>query len=727
MTRKINLLREFEDEKDSDSYKITFDVSSDKIKVSFVSLAKYSQIVQDQLKNDNIFKELSEKLNEYQKANHIKTESIIHFFKILEDNEISINNDEFLDLSKLATIFKVKPLDRYLKKYLNDQFTDIDFILTLIIEEEKNKNDEETNIINNDLLIEMESCLIKNINDCFQNPKFEQINHSILYRLFESSEEINSSLLYKFICKSIEERFIFFRFVKIEELSEEQFNEICDNFEKNEYHKYYAYLPNNLKYIKNMKDEMNALKNRISKIESMFQEERNQNIQQEQLLKETSQALNKKIDEQGKIKKEKEELQQVIDENKIKISEQNEMLKNYQEIETKVIEQQEENAKLQKKLSDKEELMNELLKMVQLKATVTASVESYDTVKCCINIVERGGKLDKERSKYIINQNSSQKLGENEYRDGTKITKLNNEFSVNKPVGTYFLHAIIIDNYGQTEEFVSNSLAIKPKPINFDFTGQVQEITLNKGIYKLEVWGASGGENNVGCNESIYTSKTYSISPGKGGYSVGILKLSKATTLYVYVGGSPRNNLGGWNGGGSANSPAAGGGGATDISLYCSPNKNEWKSESHLYSRIIVAGGGGGASLFNSSGCKSGCGGGENGGGNNYAVGGTQNSGYGFGYGEPNTLRHSSGGGGGWYGGGAYSNSGDWGPGGGGGSGFVYNSSTASSYPSGCKLDSAFYLTDFKTIVGNTKIPSPSGSGSEKGHSGNGYAKITPQ
>lgn len=725
MTRKINLLREFEDEKDGDSYKITFDVSSDKIKVSFVSLTKYSQIVQDQLKNDNIFKELSEKLNEYQKANHIKTESIIHFFKILEDNEISINNDEFLDLSKLATIFKVKPLDRYLKKYLNDQFTDIDFILTLIIEEEKNKNDEETNIINNDLLIEMESCLIKNINDCFQNPKFEQINHSILYRLFESSEEINSSLLYKFICKSIEERFIFFRFVKIEELSEEQFNEICDNFEKNEYHKYYVYLPNNLKYIKNMKDEMNALKNRISKIESMFQEERNQNIQQEQLLKETSQELNKKIDEQGKIKKEKEELQQVIDENKILISKQNEMLNNYQEIETKVIAQQEENARLQKKLSDKEELMNELLKMVQLKATVTARVESYDTIKCCINIVKRGGRLDKERSKYIINQNSSQKLGENEYRDGTKITKLNNEFSINMPAGTYFLHAIIIDNYGQTEEFVSNSLTIKPKPkqMNFDFTGQVQEITLNKGIYKLEVWGASGGENN-----EEYNGETYSINPGKGGYSVGILKLSKTTTLYVYVGGSPRNHLGGWNGGGSAKSPAAGGGGATDISLYCSPNKTEWNSESHLYSRIIVAGGGGGASLDNSSGRKSGCGGGENGGGNEYAEGGTQNSGYDFGCGKPNTGMPSSGGGGGWHGGGACGGFfRGFGGGGGGGSGFVYNSSTASNYPNGCKLDSAFYLTDSKTIAGNTQIPSPSGSGTEDGHSGNGYAKITPQ
>ena len=53
---------------------------------------------------------------------------------------------------------------------------------------------------------------------------------------------------------------------------------------------------------------------------------------------------------------------------------------------------------------------------------------------------------------------------------------------------------------------------------------------------------------------------------------------------------------------------------------------------------------------------------------------------------------------------------GDWGSGGG-GSGYVYTSSTASQYPSGCLLNSSYYLTNAST-TGNNR-------------SGNGYARIT--
>lgn len=75
------------------------------------------------------------------------------------------------------------------------------------------------------------------------------------------------------------------------------------------------------------------------------------------------------------------------------------------------------------------------------------------------------------------------------------------------------------------------------------------------------------------------------------------------------------------------------------------------------------------------------------------------------------------GGGGGWYGGGSgvddYYSSQNWilASSGGGGSGYVYTSSTASQYPSGCLLNSSYYLTNAST-TGNSR-------------SGNGYATIT--
>lgn len=49
--------------------------------------------------------------------------------------------------------------------------------------------------------------------------------------------------------------------------------------------------------------------------------------------------------------------------------------------------------------------------------------------------------------------------------------------------------------------------------------------------------------------------------------------------------------------------------------------------------------------------------------------------------------------------------------GGAGGSGYVYTSSTASNYPSGCKLNNSYYLTN--TSMSNGQ------------RSGNGQAKIT--
>ena len=79
----------------------------------------------------------------------------------------------------------------------------------------------------------------------------------------------------------------------------------------------------------------------------------------------------------------------------------------------------------------------------------------------------------------------------------------------------------------------------------------------------------------------------------------------------------------------------------------------------------------------------------------------------------------SGGGGGGWYGGGATNHCS-----GGGGSGYVYTSSSVSSYPSGCLLNSSYYLTDAQTIAGNQSFLAPSGS-TETGHSGNGYVRIT--
>jgi polyhydroxyalkanoate synthesis regulator phasin len=118
------------------------------------------------------------------------------------------------------------------------------------------------------------------------------------------------------------------------------------------------------------------------------------------------------------------------------------------------------------------------------------------------------------------------------------------------------------------------------KVVEFNYTGNLQNLNVQyTGTYKLEVWGAQGGSYS-----SFYGSN--------GGYSSGLINLTKGQNLYVYVGEFGKTNLTRYmfNGGGGAK-PGGAGGGATDIRTV----GGSWDDLTSLNSRIIVAGGGGGA------------------------------------------------------------------------------------------------------------------------------------
>ena len=238
-----------------------------------------------------------------------------------------------------------------------------------------------------------------------------------------------------------------------------------------------------------------------------------------------------------------------------------------------------------------------------------------------------------------------------------------------------------------------------------------------------------------------YGSST-SYSGGKGGYSIGTLTLKNPSTLYIRSGGQGSSNnttsgdvtvSGGFNGGGNSKTgyyhdaftTGGGGGRASDVRL----------DSDDLYARVIVAGGGGGAAGANDS---SKYGGGTSSGSpvSGFAASATASGTNGsFGNGGNHTGSYNyryrpRGGGGGWYGGGcatssSNSNADTTRGSNGGGSGYVYTSSTASNYPSGCKLNSNHYLTNAATYAGNTSFTSTTSGSNETGHSGNGYVRIT--
>ena len=311
----------------------------------------------------------------------------------------------------------------------------------------------------------------------------------------------------------------------------------------------------------------------------------------------------------------------------------------------------------------------------------------------------------------------------------------------------------------------------------FPYTGDVQTYKVKAdGVYKIELWGAQGG--NVG---------------GKGAYTSGNIKLNSGDTLYFYVGSlgvtSEYNSSNfvycPFNGGGPASGQAnftnryfGTGGGATDVRLI----SGNWDDFNSLKSRIMIAAGGGGSFNELSDIRNGGAGGGligdpglyrpsitlHYGGGGS---GGTQVSGgyneiihendysiiewgwtlgtygYGtFGIGGRSKLTSSfSGGGAGYYGGGSSTHV----QGGGGGSSFISwhdgcdaiteNSTSTNIVHTGQSIHySDFVFSNTVMIDGKgykwtdtagtsvVGMPTFDGNGTMTGNTGNGYAKITP-
>lgn len=277
--------------------------------------------------------------------------------------------------------------------------------------------------------------------------------------------------------------------------------------------------------------------------------------------------------------------------------------------------------------------------------------------------------------------------------------------------------------------------------INCPYTGNIQSLKLPKGTYKLEVWGAQGGNAYVGST----ISGTY--HGGYGGYSVGTYTTNDEMTFYLIAGGAGISSStnwdvgygGGYNGGGRSGRRYGGsGGGASHIALKTGLLADLVNNQDDI---LIVAGGGGGAEGYSSDTATclkiGGAGGGTAGEvGSSYSAsyaagagtqsgGGVGGSGYtytgatgSFGLGGDAsvnyTYNYSGGGGGGFYGGG-------------GGGGTSSSSTTYIRRNSSGGGGSGYVnpiLNNAYTSLGTTSFLSPEGN-EEIGHLNNGYCRIT--
>ena len=309
-------------------------------------------------------------------------------------------------------------------------------------------------------------------------------------------------------------------------------------------------------------------------------------------------------------------------------------------------------------------------------------------------------------------------------------------------LGTKTINCIISKN-GSVITTFDKEITIAEITDYYLYEGTETFTTTKSGLYRLEVWGAQGG--NATCNSG-------GTAGGYGGYSVGTIRLNAGRTLFITVGGQGKtangaNAAGGYNGGGNAtrgdgygtNGECFGsGGGATHIATKTGL-LSQLSSESDQSEILIVAGGGGGSGYYNHDGWRYFCyGTGGSGGGTNasdaynYAqnqCGSSTIGGYGgkqsqdtrtsyaltagtFGQGGSGTTNNgTAGGGGGYYGGYSASILGA-----GGGSGYI-NTSQLSNYQMYCYTGCSGANTTVVTAIGEHIA--------NKANIGDGHAKIT--
>ena len=241
---------------DIQSFQIAFKLRSESINIDFHKFCKYSNLVQKEFLSQNMIMNIFQDCDKIQKEYNIKEENIKKFFELLQDEKGNISIDQYIDLVKLSDLFEVKSLQILLKKFARENFQNIDFIISMILD---------NRVESDELMIEMEDILMNNITQCLKNEKFSQLEIPILYRIIEKSDhnQIPSDLLYRFIKRSIDNLHPLFYFVDIKYLSDENFNDLCENVSE----KYLGNLQSNLKYMKKLKNDLNILENKIKKLE----------------------------------------------------------------------------------------------------------------------------------------------------------------------------------------------------------------------------------------------------------------------------------------------------------------------------------------------------------------------------------------------------------------------------------------------------------------------------
>ena len=242
---------------------VVIQLSSEVIVINYYQLIKWSKLVREHYQKDQI-DDLSKVIQHYQQIYNIKTENIVSFFQYLSDEQVEITLDQYCDHQKLSTLFGVPQFQQALKKYSQKHRGDVDFIIKLFKE---NLSNQYMRDLMGEMSCDMESILINNIDQCFKNPEFGDLPITKIYRIIEQiPKNIPSELLCNFIKESLDDRYILLTFVKMHEISDENFFDLCDkllNSENSKQKIYVQYLGIDIAYLSSLRAENILQKKKI--------------------------------------------------------------------------------------------------------------------------------------------------------------------------------------------------------------------------------------------------------------------------------------------------------------------------------------------------------------------------------------------------------------------------------------------------------------------------------
>ena len=221
----------------------------------------------------------------------------------------------------------------------------------------------------------------------------------------------------------------------------------------------------------------------------------------------------------------------------------------------------------------------------------TIDVVNDGTIDAMIDTVSKTS-LDENTLKlftYTVTYLDGEELKKDDILDSKSFTTYNVRIEYKRDISEQdLLSSDIFLNLSFGVNYVQSNIEVNKITYGYvwgiDYVGKEEEVIVPyEGDYQLEIWGAQGGTSYG----------------GYGGYSTGIVSLSKNSTLYINVGGQGGNastRTGGYNGGGTGGTGSgyangSGGGGATHIAT-----KSGLLStlSEDIDSVLIVAGGGGG-------------------------------------------------------------------------------------------------------------------------------------